>query len=78
MADRRHVVVIGGGIAGLAAAAKLGARGIPVIILEARDRVGGRIFTLQDPGSDFALELGAEFIHGFPPEIWQPLQNAGS
>jgi len=43
-------------------------------VLEARDRIGGRIFTRSDPSSGAAIELGAEFIHGLPPDVWQPLQ----
>lgn len=78
MAQNPAVIVIGAGIAGLAAAVKLGQAGVPVLVLEARDRIGGRILTIRDPGSDFPIELGAEFIHGMAPEIWEPLQNAGA
>ena len=70
------VVVVGAGIAGLAAAARLGQSGRTVVILEARERVGGRIWTERDSKSAVPAELGAEFIHGLPPEIWQPLQNS--
>ncbi|HEX6803319.1 MAG TPA: FAD-dependent oxidoreductase [Terriglobales bacterium] len=73
----KRVVIIGAGISGLAAAAKLGAAGVPVLLLEARDRIGGRIFTRNEPGCEAPIELGAEFIHGIPPEIWQPLQDSG-
>jgi monoamine oxidase len=58
------VVVIGAGAAGLAAAAALAAAGRSVLMLEARDRVGGRIWTRHEPGSAAPIELGAEFIHG--------------
>ena len=44
------VVVLGAGIAGLAAAERLGAAGRRVVVLEARDRIGGRIHTVDDPG----------------------------
>jgi monoamine oxidase len=67
------VIVVGAGASGLAAAAQLGRSGVSVIVIEARDRVGGRIFTHQD--GDVAIEMGAEFVHGMPPEIWIPLQN---
>lgn len=69
------VVVIGAGIAGLAVAATIGRQGRSVVILEARDRVGGRIWTERDP-SGWPVELGAEFIHGLAPEIWAPLRQS--
>jgi monoamine oxidase len=62
-----EVIVIGAGAAGLAAAESLSAAGLQTLILEARERVGGRIYTLYDGG--FPIELGAEFIHGKPSEI---------
>jgi len=74
MPTSADVIVIGAGAAGLAAASELGRSGLSVIVLEARDRVGGRMFTQQEPVSGAAIELGAEFIHGLPPEIWEPLQ----
>jgi len=58
------VIVVGAGIAGLGAARKLAARGRRVLILEARDRLGGRIHTERLPGWPAPIELGAEFIHG--------------
>jgi len=78
MAQDRDVVVIGGGVAGLAAASKLGGAGLSVSVIEARKRIGGRIFTQNDPGCDAPIELGAEFIHGLPPQIWEPLQASGT
>jgi monoamine oxidase len=75
MARERSVVVIGAGVSGLAAACKLAAAGFTVTIVEARDRIGGRCFTLHD-SSGFPIELGAEFIHGRPSEILEPLQKA--
>jgi monoamine oxidase len=58
------VIVIGAGAAGLAAARALTRAGASVLLLEARDRVGGRCCTHRMNGLDIPVELGAEFIHG--------------
>src|SRR5262245_38682524 len=58
------VIVIGAGAAGLAAAHRLAKSGIAVTVLEARDRIGGRIRTVHEEGWPVPLEGGAEFIHG--------------
>ncbi|MGB9286106.1 MAG: NAD(P)/FAD-dependent oxidoreductase, partial [Candidatus Sulfotelmatobacter sp.] len=68
------VLVIGAGAAGLSGAVALADAGLAVTIVEARDRIGGRIFTLEDPKLQTPIELGAEFIHGKPPEIWNLLE----
>jgi monoamine oxidase len=78
MAEANSVIVIGAGISGLAAACKLAGSGFSVTVLEARDRIGGRIFTKRNPASLSAIELGAEFIHGIPAEILHPLQQSAS
>jgi len=57
-------IVIGGGAAGLAAAMELVQAGRSVALLEARDRLGGRILTRREAGVAVPIELGAEFIHG--------------
>jgi monoamine oxidase len=57
-------LVLGAGAAGLAAAARLADAGQSVIVLEARERFGGRIWTQREPDLDLPLELGAEFVHG--------------
>ncbi|MBZ5685455.1 MAG: FAD-dependent oxidoreductase [Acidobacteriia bacterium] len=75
MSSDPAVIVIGAGVAGLAGACQLGRTGIAVHIIEARDRVGGRVFTHVDPVCDCPIELGAEFIHGKPPEIWELLRK---
>ncbi len=62
--DEKHdVIVVGAGIAGLGAANELQSRGYDVIILEAKDRVGGRLYT--DSSLDgIPLDRGASWIHG--------------
>jgi monoamine oxidase len=62
-------------MAGLCAARKLAEAGRQVLVLEARDRVGGRIRTHRDQGE--IAELGAEFVHGRPPELWDLIREAG-
>jgi monoamine oxidase len=71
------VAIIGAGAAGLAAARALHERGMTVVALEARDRIGGRILTHRDPATPVPIELGAEFIHGAAPELDEIVQNAG-
>ncbi len=61
------VIVIGAGIAGLAAAAKLRAAGLAVTVLEARGRIGGRIWT-DRAGLGFPCDMGAGWIHGPSPD----------
>lgn len=70
------VLVVGAGVAGLTAACELGRAGVPVGILEARTRIGGRVWTTRDETLDLPVEFGAEFIHGKPPVILEPLQEA--
>src|SRR5689334_8341688 len=71
------VIILGAGISGLAAALELARAGLTVEILEARDRIGGRICTQRDPSLDHPVELGAEFVHGLAPELWVPIQQHG-
>ena len=72
-----EVVVIGGGIAGLAAARCLSEAGKSVVLLEASGRMGGRMRSEQVPGLSEPVELGAEFVHGQPPDLLQLLKEAG-
>jgi monoamine oxidase len=76
MADNTYdVVVVGAGMAGLTAARSLAEAGLKVLVVEANDRIGGRIWTRHV--GDEAIELGAEFIHGRPPELWALIKEAG-
>ena len=64
MDDLLDVVVIGGGLAGLAASASLRKSGLSVVIIEASDQVGGRVRQEMSPIDGTPIELGAEFLHG--------------
>jgi len=57
------VVIVGAGISGLAAARECSQNGLKVLVLEARDRLGGRIHTDRSKG--FPVELGAGWLHDF-------------
>jgi len=70
------VLIIGAGAAGLAAARDLSVAGRKVIVLEARGRIGGRVFTHKDPASPIPIELGAEFVHGKSPALWHLAERA--
>jgi monoamine oxidase len=71
------VVIVGAGAAGLSAARALCEAGRSVLLLEARDRIGGRIWTRQEIDTDVPIELGAEFIHGQSPATLSILDEAG-
>lgn len=71
------VLIIGAGAAGLMAARELSARGYAVTILEARNRAGGRMHTIQTPAFSLPVEAGAEFLHGKLPITLQLLEEAG-
>ena len=71
----QDVLVLGAGIAGLTAARHLAAAGLRVRVLEAANRVGGRILS-RNAGNEI-VELGAEFIHGKPPILWNLVEEAG-
>lgn len=73
--QERDVLIIGAGVAGLAAWSALSQTGLTVACVEARDRIGGRILTIHDPFSPLPVELGPEFVHGRPPETWNIIQE---
>lgn len=77
-AEVHDVVVLGAGVAGLACAGVLSLAGRTVHVIEARDRVGGRILTLRPDRAPLPVELGAEFVHGRPPELLALLAEAGA
>lgn len=69
-------LIIGAGAAGLMCASQLANAGSKVIILEARNRAGGRIHTLSDSDFPLPVEAGAEFVHGDLPLTKQLLHEA--
>ncbi|MFQ5666761.1 MAG: flavin monoamine oxidase family protein [Candidatus Binatia bacterium] len=70
------VVVIGAGMAGVTAARELRRGGFSVVVVEGRDRVGGRVRTVRD-FCTLPVEGGAEFIHGADAEFWPDVRGAG-
>lgn len=74
--EEAHVLVIGAGIAGLTAARELSQTGVAVKLLEGRERLGGRIRTINSQPGDLPIELGAEFVHGAQNELWPMLREA--
>lgn len=69
------VAVLGAGFAGVAAARELKRYGRKVVVLEARDRIGGRAWTAELNGTK--IELGCTWIHWFQPYVWAEYQRAG-
>jgi monoamine oxidase len=61
------VIILGAGLAGLAAASWLRESGVSVIIVEARDRIGGRVWTRHDSEVDYPIELGPEWFDSDGP-----------
>jgi monoamine oxidase len=71
-----QVIIIGAGAAGLAAADELARADCAALLLEARDRLGGRIWSARDASLSVPIELGAEFIHGEAPATLSVLRKA--
>ena len=69
------VIIIGAGFAGLIAARELSRRGRSVLIIEARDRIGGRTFTTKI--DDHQYEIGGTWIHWSQPHIWSEITRYG-
>lgn len=71
---KQHIVVIGGGIAGTAAANHLSKKGYKVTLVEKNDRLGGRIHSVTR--DEFTFELGAGFITSIYKNIFQFLRES--
>jgi monoamine oxidase len=74
--SRADVIVLGAGVAGVTAARALTGGGAKVILIEARDRIGGRVHTARD-FAEAPVEAGAEFIHGSQAATWTDVRAAG-
>ena len=75
MTEQTDVVVIGAGVAGLITARELGNRGHNVVVLEARDRIGGRLWTDRRLGQN--LEIGGNWLHWTQPHVWAEVTRYG-
>lgn len=75
--DKADVIIIGGGASGLEAGKEIAKAGKKVYVIEARNRLGGRIHTLTVPGFSIPLETGAEFVHGDMPATQSLLREGG-
>lgn len=71
------VIIIGAGAAGMAAARALSDLNLDIRLIEARDRIGGRIHTERPEHLHFPIELGAEYVHGCPHDLWNIVNEAG-
>jgi monoamine oxidase len=74
--DMPDAIVIGAGAAGLMAAREIARAGRSVRVLEASERIGGRVHTITDARAGVPIELGAEFVHGDAPETTRLLDEA--
>ena len=68
------VVIIGAGAAGLAAASALSGQGLSMLVLEARDRIGGRALTQRLDGVDF--DVGCEWLHSADRNCFVPIARS--
>jgi zeta-carotene desaturase len=76
--DHSDVIVIGGGVAGLAAATRLAERGARVAVVEARPRLGGRASTFVDPATGEAVDNGQHILMGCYREAFAFLRRIGA
>lgn len=75
MTNSYDVLVVGAGFAGVTAARELSHRGRSVLVLEARDRIGGRTWVDNRLGLD--LEMGGTWVHWLQPHVWAEITRYG-
>jgi len=68
-------IIVGGGFAGVTASRELTMRGRSAVLLEARDRLGGRTHTASHDGHE--MELGGTWVHPFQPNVWAEITRYG-
>jgi monoamine oxidase len=69
--NQYDVVIIGAGFTGVTAAREISQKGYKVLILEARDRIGGRTWYDRKLGRN--LEIGGTWVHWFQPHVWSEI-----
>jgi monoamine oxidase len=75
MDEEFDVIVVGGGFAGVTAARELGQRGQRTLLIEARDRLGGRCFTSSFAGEQ--VEMGGTKVHWLQAHVWAEITRYG-
>lgn len=73
--QRYDVIVVGAGFAGLVAAREMSRAGLDVLVLEGRDRIGGRTWLAERMGLE--LELGGTWVHWTQPHVWAEMCRYG-
>ncbi|MFT3863250.1 MAG: NAD(P)/FAD-dependent oxidoreductase [Solirubrobacterales bacterium] len=76
MPERFDAIVVGGGFAGVTAARELGVAGLRTVLLEARDRLGGRTLTTSFAGKE-VVELGGTWVDSTHPNVWAEITRYG-
>lgn len=77
MTNDYDVIVVGAGFAGITAARELTQSGKSVLLLEARDRLGGRTHYKHVPDLDRSVEVGGTWVHWYQPHLWSELTRYG-
>ncbi|MCE0763283.1 FAD-dependent oxidoreductase [Pseudonocardia kujensis] len=76
MSDKYDVIVVGAGFAGATAARECAVRGLRTLVLEGRDRVGGRTWTSQMSDGKL-VDIGGTYVHWRQPHVWAEISRYG-